>query len=94
MMMMCLLYTLLCCIFTISQLQKQGGLLSQCYSALECVLQHLCANDDDQPLPVDAETFCQIHDAVLQATNGIFYLLAHVDSKQELVSGSLLSVTV
>ena len=40
----------------------------------------LCHHDVDQDLPLEANAFCQVHDAVLSASNGIFYLLMQIDS--------------
>ena len=75
-----LMVTYAFCYNFFEQLQKNANKLCCYYNLLEVMLDFLCHHDVDQDLPLEANAFCQVHDAILSASNGIFYLLMQIDS--------------
>ena len=61
-------------------MQENRDSLALHYTTMECLLHYLCASDEDEDLPLDPTVFVQAHDALLNAVNGVFYLLLQVNS--------------
>ncbi|KAL8622220.1 hypothetical protein ACOMHN_053021 [Nucella lapillus] len=64
---------------TEQQVKKLTSNLCLHYNVLETMLNFLCENDESDALPLQADMFCQAHDALLAAANGVFYFLQQID---------------